>query len=72
MMMKRAEHTKQGYLKTLPLQELVKSYVVSNYLKTRILRTPQISDDKGFHCDIQRYVKKICVKLNRLKGCLIL
>ena len=28
MMMKRAGHTKEGYLKALPLQELVKLYVV--------------------------------------------
>ena len=32
MMMKRAGHTKQGYLKALPLQELVKSYIVGNCL----------------------------------------
>ena len=72
MMMKMVGHTKQGYLKALPLQELIKSYVVSNCLKTRTLRAPQISDGKAFHRDIQRYVKKLCVKLNRLKGRLIL
>ena len=57
MMMKKAGHTKQGYLKALPLQELVKSYVVSNFLRTRTLRAPQISDGKAFHRDIKRYVK---------------
>ena len=51
-MMKMAGHTKQGYLKALPLQERVKSYVVSNCLKTRTLRAPQISDGKAFHRDI--------------------
>ena len=71
MMMKRAGHTKQGYLKALPLQELVKSYIVGNCLKTRTLRAFQISDGKAFHRDIQQYVKKLCVKLNRLKGRLI-
>ena len=59
MTMKRVRHTKQGYLKALPFQELVKSYVVSNCLKTRTLRAPQISDGKAFHREIQRYVKKI-------------
>ena len=59
MMMKRAENTKQGYFKVLPLEQ-VKSYVVSNCLKTRTLRAPQISNGKAFHRDIQRYVKKLC------------
>ena len=47
-MMKRAEHSKQGYLKALPLHEQVKSYVVSNCLKTRTMRAPQNSDGKAF------------------------
>ena len=33
-MIKRAGHTKQGIIIELPLQELVKSYVLSNFLRT--------------------------------------
>ena len=51
-MMKRVGHTKQGYLKALPLQKLVKSYVVSNFFEMRTLHAPQISDGKTFHHDI--------------------